>query len=211
MNRINIDSIYKKANNTTNNQQENGNLKPKAAARSGKSEEVRQGKEPLKLELPHYKISFVTHDGLHRTSVQVQLPSGIKEGDIFFKIIENGSALEILINDHDGMQMAIAQQGILRQYVPMPMSDIWMTTFSRTIEDIVQKHGFDNRRIRRKMVIELDYQVEEEPYYDGVIPKFFSPKIGELKMFFIQLIRKREDYNRDIKKPKINDVYIPGL
>ena len=56
MNRINIDSIYKKANNTTNNQQENGNLKPKAAANSGKSEEVRQGKEPLKLELPHYKI-----------------------------------------------------------------------------------------------------------------------------------------------------------
>ena len=44
MNRINIDYIRKKANNTTNKQQENGNLKQKAAAKFEKSEEVMQQK-----------------------------------------------------------------------------------------------------------------------------------------------------------------------
>ena len=199
--------MRKKANNTTNKQQENGNLKPKTAAKFEKSEEVMQQKDFLKLNLPHYKISFETHDGPHRTSIQLQLPSGIKEDEIFYKIIQNGSALEITIPDHPGIQMAVAQQAILNQYSIISMDNIWVTSFARPIENILHEHDLHDGRIRRKMVIELDYQVEEEPYSDGVVPKVSPPKVGELKIFFIQRVRKRQNYNQVIKKPKFNDVH----
>ena len=60
-------------------------------------------------------------------------------------------------------------------------------------------------------MIKLDHQVEETPFPDGVLPPGFPQKIGKLKMLFIQLVRVRGNYNRDIKKPKFNDVFIPGL
>ena len=149
----------------------------------------------LVLQLPFYRTQMEDYKGNLRESIKVQLPSGTKKEDFFYKIINQGYALEIKINDPVSMQSVECHRFLFNRFQATSMDSIRMVSFARNIKNTIENNGFHDNRIQRKMLITFDHQMEERPYQDGNIPAVLFPCIGGCHMFVIEVIKVRQDYN----------------
>ena len=112
----------------------------------------------LVLQLPFYRSQIQDYMGHSRESIKIQLPSGTKQEDFFYKIINQGYTLEIKIKDPVAMQSLRHHRAAFSRFQPTGMDTIRMASFARTINNATQNKGFTDNRIQRKTLIRFELQ-----------------------------------------------------